>query len=185
MEAMIDLTRRGLVVGLTAWIAEAQEHAHETVDSGVTRLEVLDAGTAAEVEALTSQIIPSDDGPGAREAGVIYFIDRALATFEADQRGAYHKGLDEVQKLRHKMYPGSASIAALAASQQIELLRAMEKSEFFELLRKHTVWGFVGSPIYGGNRGKAGWKHIGFDDQMQFEPPFGYYDAEVLRGKKS
>jgi hypothetical protein len=42
----------------------------------------------------------------------------------------------------------------------------------------------VGSPIYGGNRGKVGWAHIGFDDRMSFEPPFGYYDAEAGRNEK-
>lgn len=183
----MGLSRRGLIIGslgLAARIAEAQQHAHEAMQSASPRLEILDPAVAAEVEALAAQIIPSDDGPGAREAGVIYFIDRALATFEADQRDAYRKGMDEIQQTRRKMYPGSASIAGLTPGQQIELLRAVEKSEFFELLRKHTVWGFVGSPIYGGNRGKAGWAHIGFDDRMMFEPPFGYYDAEVRRTEK-
>lgn len=66
----------------------------------------------------------------------------------------------------------------------MDLLRASEKTEFFELLRKHTVWGFVGSPAYGGNRGKVGWTHIGFDDSMKFAPPFGYYDAEARGMKK-
>ena len=73
---------------------------------------------------------------------------------------------------------------SLTAAQQIALVRAIEKSEFFELLRKHTVWGFVGSPIYGGNLGKVGWAHIGFDDRMSYEPPFGYYDAEARRNEK-
>ncbi|PYT19675.1 MAG: hypothetical protein DMG57_44565 [Acidobacteria bacterium] len=34
------------------------------------------------IAAIANQIIPSNDGPGAREAGVIYFIDRALSTFD-------------------------------------------------------------------------------------------------------
>ena len=183
----MELSRRGVVLGslsLAARIAEAQRHAHEALQSVSPRLEALDSAAAAEVEALAAQIIPSDDGPGAREAGVIYFIDRALATFEAGQRDAYRKGMDEIQHKRRKMYPGSSSIAGLSTGQQIELLRAIEKSEFFELLRKHTVWGFVGSPIYGGNRGKAGWAYIGFDDRMIFEPPFGYYDAEARKAEK-
>lgn len=182
----MELSRRGWVLGslgLAARIADAQNHAHDAVQSGA-RFEVLDPTVAAEVEALTAQIMPSGDSPGAREAGVIYFIDRALATFEADQREAYRKGMDEIQRVRHKMYPGSASIAGLTAEQQIALLRAVDKSDFFELLRKHTLWGFVGSPIYGGNRGKVGWAHIGFDDRMKFEPPFGYYDAEARKAGK-
>ena len=35
---------------------------------------------AAEIEAIAARIIPSDATPGAREAGVVYFIDRALST---------------------------------------------------------------------------------------------------------
>lgn len=185
---MTDISRRGWVLGslsLSAWIAEAQNHAHEAVQSGAPpKLQVLDAALAMEVEALTSQIIPSDDGPGAREAGAVYFIDRALATFESDKQAAYRKGMNDIQHTRRRLYPGSASVAALTSAQQIELLRAVEKSEFFELLRRHTVWGFVGSPIYGGNRGKVGWALIGLDDRMRFEPPFGYYDAEARKGGK-
>ena len=33
------------------------------------------------------------------------------------------------------------------------------------------------SPAHGGNDSKVGWKLIGFDDTLNFKPPFGYYDA--------
>ena len=180
----MDLTRRNYLlgsVGLAAWadIAAAQQHAHESILAPTTPpLESLDPATAADVAAIANQIIPSNDGPGAREAGVIYFIDRALNTFDSDKREAYQKGMQELRNLRTKMFPDSTSIAALAPEQQIELIRAIETSEFFELLRTHTVLGFLGPPSYGGNRNQAGWKHIGFEDSMAFEPPFGYYDAE-------
>ena len=32
---------------------------------------------------------------------------------------------------------------------------------------------------YGGNREGIGWKHSGFEDRMSFQPPFGYYDAQL------
>ena len=146
--------------------------------------ETLDAASSAEVEALAAQIIPSGDGPGAREAGVIYFIDRALSTFERDQLAAYRDGMREVQEKRKQMFPNSTSIAQLTAGQQIELMRAIEKSEFFELLRTHTVLGFLANPSYGGNRDLVGWKHVGFEHRMAFHPPFGFYDAQVERGGK-
>jgi gluconate 2-dehydrogenase gamma chain len=57
-------------------------------------------------------------------------------------------------------------------------LTAIEKTEFFELVRLHTIMGFLAKPEYGGNYNHAGWKVIGFEDQMTYEPPFGYYDAE-------
>jgi hypothetical protein len=37
----------------------------------------------------------------------------------------------------------------------------------------------LGNPSYGGNRGKIGWKQIGFEGSMAYQPPFGYYDAQV------
>src|SRR5262245_24584136 len=51
---------------------------------------------AAEIEAIAAQIIPTDDTPGAREARVIYFIDRALATFAVEERATFVKGLKEL-----------------------------------------------------------------------------------------
>ncbi len=50
--------------------------------------------------------------------------------------------------------------------------------DFFELLRTHTLYGFLGNPSYGGNRDRVGWKLIGFDNHMAYQPPFGYYDAQ-------
>ena len=164
---------------LGAAVLAAQQHAHEVMQSKQpASFGVLDPGAAREIEAIASQIIPTDGSPGAREAGVIYFIDRALATFDSDKRDLYTNGLAEAQAQRGTMFPGSTSIAALSADQQIRLLEAIEKTEFFEQVRTHTILGFFGHPSYGGNRDLAGWKLIGFEDRYQFEPPFGYYDAE-------
>jgi hypothetical protein len=41
------------------------------------KLEFFSAEQAAEVEAVTAQLIPSDETPRAREAGSIRFLDRA------------------------------------------------------------------------------------------------------------
>ena len=177
-------------LAMAAWpeVVSAQQHAHAAAASPAAGFETLDAAGAAEIEAIAAQIIPSTGGPGAREAGVIYFIDRALSTFARDDREAYRAGMAEFQQKRRDLFPQSSTIASLTGEQQIALIRAVEHSPFFELLRTHTVLGFLGSPSYGGNRGKAGWSQIGFDDRMAYEPPFGYYDAEALRapagGKK-
>ena len=142
---------------------------------------------AAEIDAITSQIIPSTDGPGAHEAGIIYFIDRALSTFDSDLRESYRQGMGGVQQKRQEMFPGSAGVAALASEQQIRLMHAIETDsetkEFFELLRTHTLYGFLGNPSYGGNRDRVGWKLIGFEDRMAYQPPFGYYDTPGNGGK--
>jgi gluconate 2-dehydrogenase gamma chain len=165
-------------IAALAEVAAAQQHAHEAVQSSTPpAFQTLDAATAAEIDAITSQIVPSNDGPGAREAGVIYFIDRALSTFDAHLKEAYRSGMAEVQKKRKELFPGSTSVAALGSEQQMQLIHAIESSDFFELLRTHTMYGFLGNPSYGGNRDRIGWKLIGFEDRMTFQQPFGYYDA--------
>jgi gluconate 2-dehydrogenase gamma chain len=167
-------------VGMAALaeIAAAQQHAHEAVHSSTPPpFQTLDPATAAEIDAITSQIIPSTDGPGAHEAGIVYFIDRALSTFDKDLREAYRTGMAEVQKKRKEMFASSTSIAALTAAEQIRLVQGIETTEFFALLRTHTLYGLLGNPSYGGNRDRIGWKLIGFEDRMAFQPPFGYYDS--------
>ena len=69
-------------------------------------------------------------------------------------------------------------LAGLTSDQQIQLIRNNEQTEFFELLRTHTLYGFLGNPSYGGNRDRVGWKLIGFEDRMVFQHPFGYYDTD-------
>jgi gluconate 2-dehydrogenase gamma chain len=167
-------------VGIAALadIAAAQQHAHDAArSSDPPPFETLNRAEATEIDAITSQIVPSTDDPGAHEAGVVYFIDRALSTFDSHLRDAYREGMASVQRKRSEMFPGSAAITALTTGQQIQLIQAIENTEFFELLRTHTMYGYLGNPSYGGNRDKVGWKLIGFEDRGTFQPPFGYYDA--------
>jgi len=60
----------------------------------------------------------------------------------------------------------------LPPERQDEILKALEKNQialpslssklFFDLLWRNTEEGYFADPMYGGNRGKAGWKLIGF-----------------------
>ncbi len=84
---------------------------NSTAGSPTADFETLDADTAAEIEAIAAQIIPSTGGSGAREAGVIYFIDRALSTFALDDREAYRTGIAQIQRKRKELFPGSTMIA--------------------------------------------------------------------------
>jgi gluconate 2-dehydrogenase gamma chain len=180
---MPNLTRRDWILGSIAastWreIAAAQQHAHQAAASETaTALEHFDPATARDVAAITARIIPSDDGPGAIESGAVYFIDRALKTFAADKQVAYREGLIELKARREHLFPASASFADLSSNEQLRLLRSIETTDFFQLVREHTVLAWLGSPEYGGNRGGVGWKYIGFDDRGSFTPPFGFYDA--------
>jgi len=166
----MDPTRRdwlltSIAMAALAEAAPAQEHSLDL----------------AEIEAIAAEIIPSIDGPGAQEAGVIVFIDRALSTFDAGKREAYRTGMAQVQQKRAELFPASHSIAGLTPDERIALIHAIETWPFFEMVRTHTLMGFLGNPSYGGNRGKVGWKHIGFEHRMAFQPPFGYYNAPENR----
>jgi gluconate 2-dehydrogenase gamma chain len=176
------VTRRSLLLSALSAatlsdIAQAQQHAHSALSSSAP-FRYLTAGDAPEIEALAAQIIPSDGTPGAREAGCIHFIDRALETFDRDQRDLYRKGLAAVQQKRAELFPNSRTIAGLDNASAIALLKAIEQTEFFRLLRTHTIMGFLGAPAWGGNQGLVGWAHIGLEHKMNFQPPFGFYDGE-------
>jgi gluconate 2-dehydrogenase gamma chain len=174
------LSRRTLLRSTLALLSaeqlQALRHAHRATQSGSTHLDYFDPATAAEIEAIASAIIPTNDTPGAKEAGVVFFIDRALATFDQDKRELYRTGLAGTQQRRSALFPKSQTIAALTSEQRITLLTSIEKTDFFDAIRTHTIIGFLAGPEWGGNRGKVGWNLIGLDDSTSFQPPFGYYD---------
>jgi gluconate 2-dehydrogenase gamma chain len=141
----------------------------------------LTAAQGADIEAMSAQIIPTDETPGAREAHVVYFMDQALATYAKERREPVIKGLNDLHARSAKMFRGAKSFASLSDAQQIALLTALEKekSPFFEEIRGATIAGMLASPEYGGNTNKIGWKMIGFDDRFSWGPPFGWYDRDV------
>jgi len=161
-------------------ILAAQSYVRKATDAGqLPRLAVFSEAQAVEIEAMTAQIIPSDSTPGAREAHCVYFIDRALATFSKDKQPAYVQGLQQLQAKTQQLYPDASKFSALTPEQQIKTLTEIEKTPFFEMVRTHTIIGFLSRPEHGGNNNKVGWKLIGYDDSLNHKPPFGYYDAQA------
>jgi gluconate 2-dehydrogenase gamma chain len=170
---MNGITRRDWVLAAACWadvlVAQAPSQHFSSFD----------AGTAAEIEAIAESIIPGDGTPGAREAGVIRFIDRALSGYEKDKREIYRNGLADLQTKRAELFPGSTTIAGLSGDQRTALLKPVEGTEFFRLVRMHTILGFFGHPKHGGNRDAVGFKLLGMETSAHFQPPFGYYDREA------
>jgi gluconate 2-dehydrogenase gamma chain len=166
-----EILRQSALQAGAVWALLGQTHSHTDAPAPSGALKFFNAEQAKEVEAMAAQIIPADDAPGAREAGVISFIDLNLVEYEAEKQPDYVAGL---KMLAEK---SGGPFADLDSAKQIEVLRAIEKSGFFGLVRQHTVMGFFGNPQYGGNRDKIGWKLIGFEDAFVFQPPFGYYDG--------
>jgi hypothetical protein len=186
-----ERSRRSFLVdsaaGLNAaWVAAnchgilaAQEYVRQRVQAGqLPRLAFFTDTQAAEIEAITAQIIPSGDTPGAREAHCLYFIDRALSTFARSSQPAYVQGLRDLQAKTKQLYPDAGKFSELSSGQQIKTLAGIEKTPFFNMVRTHTVIGFLARPVHGGNYDKIGWKLIGYDDSLNHKPPFGYYDAQ-------
>jgi gluconate 2-dehydrogenase gamma chain len=166
-----------------AWVAShwpgilaAQEHAQRQTKAGRTAsFEFFSPVQAVEVEGIAAQVIPTDETPGAREAKVIYFIDRALTTFDRDRRPLYTQGLRDLLIKTRELFPNADRFSSLTSAQQIQLLTAIERTPFFEQVRVHTIIGFFADPKYGGNQDKIGWKLIGFEDYFHWSPPFSPY----------
>jgi gluconate 2-dehydrogenase gamma chain len=197
------LSQAGIGVS-AAWVSahwpemvSAATHAHQAVQSGTAyKFEFFTSAEATEIDALTARIIPTDDTPGAREAGVLYFIDRALVTFASGDQQKYRDGLSELQSVVREKFPDVENFSAATVERRDELLHTMEVSQtqtekaprrrslksaqtFLEALRVQTIAGFLIDPEVGlGNRGGVGWKLIGREPEHSFEPPFGYYDKD-------
>ncbi len=160
------------------WPAVAAAHAHaaaSTADAASSVLEFLTADEARHVDAITAQIVPTDDTPGAREAGALYFIDRSLHTWAATSAGSFREGLRDFRARFASAHP-SVEFADADPQTQIEFLSQEDMTPFFGTVRFLTLLGMFALPSYGGNRGGAGWRLFGFDVTHGFSPPFGYYD---------
>ncbi|MCC6849052.1 MAG: gluconate 2-dehydrogenase subunit 3 family protein [Deltaproteobacteria bacterium] len=151
---------------------------------------VLTPGQWRLVEAITGRIIPSDDEPGAVEAGVVNFIDKALAHEDAALAPVYAAGLAGIDAVAAKRF--RKPFVALGAGEQDEILAVLESGkaagwpegpvgagDFFAAVRAHTVFGFLADPSYGGNRGWVGWKVVGYPGRQHHR---GGYTAPQMLG---
>jgi gluconate 2-dehydrogenase gamma chain len=159
-------------------VAAAHQHAQRAAAAGATTLSYLTAAEATLFDAIAAQIVPSDDTPGAREAGAVYFADHACTGFFSAAAPDLRRGLAQFEHDFHAAYPGEPGFAAASPASQKRYLTAVEKTPFFDLVRTLTVLGLLADPAYGGNRDSVGFKLIGFDDTHVFQPPYGYYDRD-------
>jgi gluconate 2-dehydrogenase gamma chain len=180
----------------THWpaVVAAAGHARHAAQSATPpKFEFFSPEQAAEIDAISARIIPADDMPGVREAGVVYFIDRALTTFAIEDQKIYKAGLPELQARVRELFPAVEKFSSASPEQQDEVLRSLDQNSaapprpfrprpdaqtFFETLRQHTIAGFLIDPDAGGNRDGVGWKVIGREREHMFQPPFGYYDKD-------
>jgi gluconate 2-dehydrogenase gamma chain len=158
---------------------------------------------AATVAAFSERLWPAAPGkPGPSEAGVLNYIDLALAGAYAEQQDFYRRGLTALDAYCRKTY--KQPFAALNAAQQDAVIAALEKGEaseftwpspvaFFNTLRTHTMEGLFADPIYGGNKDFAGWRQVDFPgaqplftaEDMQSRQAFNRLPITGLQAKAS
>lgn len=114
------------------------------------------------VIALCEQIIPGHkEFGGATEAGVIYYIDIQLAGTFKEHCSIYRESLGKLQEFCKSEF--GKHFQDLSTLEQLKVMKKLEKndldksiwekpSDFFWLIHSHTMQGFYGSPIHGGNK---------------------------------
>jgi gluconate 2-dehydrogenase gamma chain len=144
-------------------------HGHE---GGEGHGAFLNDDNAATVAAFAERLMPGAPGkPGAHDAGVLNYIDLALAGAYSDQQDFYRRGLAALDAYCRKTF--KQPFVKLGPAQQDEVITALEQGKaseftyppaqaFFNAIRTHTMEGMFADPIYGGNKSFAGWKLVGF-----------------------
>src|SRR5262245_61100667 len=149
--------------------ADASTHAHA---GGRGFGAWLNADESVAIQALTERLMPGAPGkPGATDAGVLNYIDLALAGAYADLRDFYRRGIAQLDGYCRTTY--NEPFAKLTAARQDEVITALEQGKaagftwpsaqaFFNTVRTHTIEGMFADPVYGGNKDFAGWRLVGF-----------------------
>jgi len=178
LRAATEGARNSLIVLSAPALLAAAKHAQAAMAAGEP-LSTLGADEAAEFEAIAARIIPTDETPGAREAGVIYFMDNVLGGTRAEMLPVLREQLGELQ-LAASGRDSSPRFHSLSEEQQDALLRDIEDTPFFNTLRYLTIAGMFSAPAHGGNRDRIGWQLIGFENRHVWQAPYGFYDADYM-----
>lgn len=179
------VTRRDLLktagAAAGAWAASGVGEARqEDAPQSLTRSEY------DTLDAIAARIIPSDsNGPGAREAEAVRFIDRGLAGALRDSLDRYRSGLAALDA--YARATRGDGFARLSEADQDAVLAGIQDdvqgsrapgfipnpAQFFNMVRGHTIQGTFSDPFYGGNANFVGWDMIGYPGVRTAVPP-GY-----------
>lgn len=123
---------------------------------------------------ICEQFIPADEFAGAREAGVVNFIDKLLYQRFPELTENYKKGLQTVEKYCRETF--GKPFAGLSWEEQHSLLTQMECSElpesywndmkqrdFFNMVLRNTMQGYYGAPRHGGNKDYVSYRMMRLD----------------------
>jgi gluconate 2-dehydrogenase gamma chain len=143
----------------------------------------LTTAEARTMNAFAAQILPSDaSGPGATEAGAIWFIDRALGPgYFPELEPLITAGAADLDARARRRRRGVSGFADLSVSEQIATMRQAEATPYFAPARMLSVMGVLADPRHGGNRDHVSAMILGIEHKPSYQPPFGWYDAEEAR----
>ncbi len=123
---------------------------------------------------LCERIIPTDQDPGAVEAGVVNFIDKQCATRFPAERGLFAQGVKALEAFSQDLM--RMPFEHLSPYEQIAIMEAMERGdmpvsywdgvdqkEFMSKLVTRVMQGFYGSPRHGGNKDYVSYKMLKLD----------------------
>ncbi len=171
------LPRSVIVLSAPALLAACSRAARNQLDG--IGLQLLGGEEAEEFAAIADRIIPPDDTPGARQAGVVHFMDAVLGDQRDTELRLLREGLANLRERAAAEFQ-TEQFSLLEAGQQDQLLRQIETTEFFATIRYLTVAGMFALPEYGGNRDGVGYELIGYDPRSVWQPPFGFYDEDYM-----
>ena len=167
------------LLGMAPALEAAGRHARRARAEGLP-FAVLTPREARDMEAVSAVMIPTDDTPGAREAGVVHFVDRALETLFADLVPPVRGWLGDLREYVQGQHDGVDGFADLSEATQTDVLREVEaRGGAFGLVRILVMLGMFSHPDHGGNRDQVGWRLLGYETAPAYQPPFGYYDARA------
>jgi gluconate 2-dehydrogenase gamma chain len=174
MNTISKLTRREFIK-LTGLVAAGLAFVSGCLTPRRSDTKALSDDETSLLEAIVEQIVPTDEWPGGRDAGVVNFIRTQLEGPYRRFQGDYRKGLAAMTSTSLEKY--QKRFEALTWDQQTSFLQEMESGRlndgpwkggfsrrFFELLRSHSLQGYYGSPRHGGNKNYISYKMIGLDE---------------------
>lgn len=169
-----SFSRREFVRLLTGGTAAVLISFNTACKNKISRWRFLQEEEIGLLDAIVEQIIPTDNFPGGKWANVSNFIDKQLDTYYIKHQVEYRDGLAAFQKsviqLKAKKFED------LQFEEQTAILERMEAGDFqgeywkdhspagfFDMIRQHSMQGFYGSPVHGGNREYISYHMLGLD----------------------
>jgi hypothetical protein len=130
----------------------------------------LSAAQAKLLGAITEQIVPTDEFPGATASGVVAYIDGILAgPYGKFYKDDYENGLKSIDAFATNNF--QRDFVSLEPAQQAAVLSQVESGKadgdsgkrFFNLLLGHTFEGYYAKAHHGAEGANPAWKMIGFE----------------------